>query len=112
MIIFLSFFQKEKDKNSGIVTSIISISNNSNLQAIIGPTISTPESGFHPINTNNAKVACLDCCSNREFIFHNLISSYFHSSQDKLLFNNPVIGLIFPQKVPDQGKEDNIPSIT
>ncbi|MCX6286661.1 MAG: hypothetical protein NTY96_06060 [Bacteroidetes bacterium] len=112
MIVFFSFFQREKDKDTEIAPSVISNTNSSGLQAIIGPTISTTGIDIYWINTRNAKFACLDCTSSREFIFNNLISSYFNSCQLKVLFNNPIIGSILPQKVPEQGKEDDILSIT
>ena len=114
MFVFFSFIHEEKERQITRTTtqsSVISYTNSSG-QAIIGPTISVPGINFFWTITLNAKFACVDCASSREFIFNNLVSSCFSSCQLKFLFKNPIIGLFFLQKVPEQGKEDDIPSIT
>lgn len=112
MIVFLSFIQREKDKSASTPPSVIPNTNIYGLQAIIGPAVSTPGIDLNWINTLNAKFTCLDCTSSREIIFNKLISIYFSSCQLKFLFKNPSIGLIFPQKVPEQEKEDDLLSVS
>ena len=115
MFIFFSFIHEEKERQiTGRTTqpSVISDAYNAGLQAIISPETSTPESGFYRINPINAKFGFSDCTSIREFVFNNLIAQSFNSSQLKFPFRKPIIDFVFPQKVPEQGKEDDIPSIT
>ena len=112
MIVFFSFFQREKDKHNETTQSVISYTNSSSLQAIIVPEISSPGTDIFWIKKLNTKFTCLDYDSGREFSLNELISSCYNSYQIEFHSNNPVIGLIFPQKVPEQGKEDDIPSIT
>ena len=115
MFVFFSFIQGEKERQiTGTTTQspVISDATGSGLQAIINPTVSTPGIDIYRINTLHAKCACLDCTSGREFVFNNLVSSSFSSCQLKFHFRNPIISLFFLQKVPEQGKEDDILSIT
>ena len=112
MIVFFSFFQREKDKHNETAQSVISYTNSSGLQTIISPEISSPGTDIFWIKKLNTKFTCLDYDSGREVILNELISSCYKSYQLEFHSNNPVIGLIFPQKVPEQGKEDDIPSIT
>ena len=112
MIVFFSFFQREKDKHNETTQSVISYTNSSSLQAIIVPEISSPGTDIFWIKKLNTKFTCLDYDSSREISLNELISSCYNSYQLEFHSNNPVIGLIFPQKVPEQGKEDDIPSIT
>lgn len=112
MIVFFSFFQREKDKHNETTQSVISYTNSSNLQAIIVPEISSPGTDLFWIKKFNTKFTCLDYDSGREFSLNELISSCYNSYQLEFHSNNPVIGLIFPQKVPEQGNEDDIPSRT
>jgi hypothetical protein len=115
MFVFFSFIQGEKERQiTGTATHspVISDAAGSGLQAIINPAISTPGTDIYRINTLHAKCACLDCTSGREFVFNNLVSSSFSSCQLKFHFRSPIIGLFFLQKVPEQGKEDDILPIT
>jgi hypothetical protein len=112
MIVFFSFFQREKDKHNETTQSDISYTNNSSLQAIIVPEISSPGIDIFWIKKLNTKFTRLDYDSSRELILNELISNCYISYQLESHSNNPIISLIFPQKVPEQGKEDDIPSIT
>ena len=112
IIVFFSFLQREKDKQYETAQSVISYTNNSSLQAIMVPEISSPGTDIFWIKKLNTKFTCLDFDSGRELVINELISSCYNSYHLEFHSNNPVIGLIFPQKVPEQGKEDDIPSIT
>lgn len=111
MIVFISFFQKEKDKHHETAQSVITYTNNSSLQAIMVPEISSPGTDIFWIKKLNTKFSCFDFDSGRELVLNKLISSCYNSYQLEFHSNNPVIGLIFPQKVPEQGNSDDIPSI-
>jgi hypothetical protein len=111
MIVFFSFFQGEKDKHNETIQSVISYTNSSSLQAIIVPEISGPGTDLFWIKKLNTKFTYFDCNSSRELVLNELISSRYNSYQFEFHFNNPAIGLIFPQKVPEQGNDD-VPSIT
>ena len=112
MIVFFSFFQREKDKHNETAQSVNSYTNSSSLQTIIGPEISSPGTDIFWIKKLNTKFTRLDYDSGRELILNELISSCYNSYQLEFHSNNPIISLIFPQKVPEQGTEDDIPSIT
>lgn len=112
MIVFFSFFQREKDKRNETTQSVISYTNSSSLQAIIVPEISSPGTDIFWIKKLNTKFTCLDYDSGRELILNELISSCYNSYQLELHSNNPIIGLIFPQKVPEQGNDDDVLTIT
>jgi hypothetical protein len=112
MFVFFSFFQREKDKSASNPPSVIPNTNIYGLQAIQGPTVTTPIVDFNWIHNLNTKFAFLDCISGGQFNFDKLISSYFSSYQHNSLFENPIIGLFFLQKIPEQGKEDEIPSVS
>jgi hypothetical protein len=111
MIVFFSFFQREKDKHNETIQSVISSSNSSYLQAIMVPEISGPGTDLFWIKKLNSKFTYFDVNSTRELVLNELISSKYNSHQLEFHFNNPVIGLIFPQKVPELGNDD-VPSIT
>jgi hypothetical protein len=108
MIVFFSLFQREKDKHNETTQSVISNANSSCLQAIIVPEISSPDLFW--IKKLNTKFTYFDYKSSRELVLNELTSSRYNSHQFEFHFNNPVIGLIFPQKVPEQGNDD-LPSI-
>jgi hypothetical protein len=112
MIGFFSFFQREKDKHTETTQSVISYTNSSSLHAIIVPEISSPGTDIFWIKKLKTKFTGLDFDSGKELILNKFISSCYNSYQIEFHSNIPVLGLIFPQKVPEQGKEDNIPSIT
>jgi len=112
MIVFFSLFQREKDKHNETVQPVISYTNSSSLQAIIVPEISSPGTDIFWIKKINTKFTGLEYDSGRELILNELISSCYNSYQLEFHSNNPIISLIFPQKVPEQGTEDDIPSIT
>lgn len=111
MIVFFSFFQREKDKDTRIASSLVSNAISSGLQAIPALSTSIRITDIYWISTFKVKVPCQDCISYKEFIYHNLLSSYYNSSQHKLRLNTPATGFSLPQKVPGQCKEDdnNIP---
>jgi len=112
MIVFFSFFQREKDKQNETAQSVISYTNSSSLQAIIVPEISSPGTDIFWIKKLNTKFTYLDYDSSRELVLNELISNCYNSHQLEFHSNNPVIGLIFPQKVPEQGNDDDVLSIT
>lgn len=112
MIVFFSFFQREKDKHNETTQSVISNTNSSSLQAIIVPEISSPGTDLFWIKKLNTKFTCLDYDSSRELILNELISNCYISYQFEFHSNNPIISLIFPQKVPEQGNDDDVLSIT
>jgi hypothetical protein len=114
IFVFFSFLHEEKERQITKTTTQSSVISNTNSsdQAIIGPTISAPGLNLFWTSTLNAKFAFVDCTSSREFIFNNLVSSSFSSCQLKFHFRNPIISLFFLQKVPEQGKEEDILSIT
>lgn len=111
MIVFISFFQRDKDKHNETTQSVTSYTNSSSLQAIIVPEISSPGIDIFWIKKLNTKFTRLEYDSGRELVLNELISSCYNSHQLEFHSNNPVIGLIFPQKVPEQGNDDGIPSI-
>lgn len=111
MIVFISFFQRDKDKHNETTQSVTSYTNSSSLQAIIVPEISSPGIDIFWIKKLNTKFTRLEYDSGRELVLKELISSCYNSHQLEFHSNNPVIGLIFPQKVPEQGNDDGIPSI-
>ncbi len=112
MFVFFSLIHEEKERQitgTAAHSSVITYTNNSGIQAMIGPSISTPGTGFYWINPHHVKFACPDCMPGREIIFNHLIASYFNSILVKS--SNPIIGIFFLQKVPEQGKDDDLPSI-
>ena len=110
VIVFFSVFQSVQEKHFKGSLAVLSVSsgNRFDVQAIIGPTASTPETVFYRINTVSAKYTCTPCACGREFIFNKLISSYCCACQHKFLFNKPVVSSFSLQKVPEQGKEDDL----
>ena len=112
MIVFISFFQREKDKHNETTQSVISYTSSSSLQAIIVPEISSPGTDIFWIKKINTKFTGLEYDSGRELILNELISSCYNSYQLEFHSNNPIISLIFPQKVPEQGNDDDFLSIT
>jgi hypothetical protein len=112
MIVFISFFQGEKDKHKEATPLDFSSANNSSLQAIVVPEISSPGTDILRINKLNKKYTCSDYDSDRKLVLDELISSGYNSYQLKCHSKKPVIGLIFRQKVPEQGTEDDILSIS
>jgi hypothetical protein len=112
MIVFISFFQRDKDKHSETTQSVISYTNSSSLQAIIVPEISNLGADIFWIKKLNTKFTYLDYDSGREIVLNELISKCYNSHQFEFHANNPVIGLIFPQKIPEQGNDEDVLSIT
>ncbi len=115
MFILLSFLHEKKEsKITGTTmhSCVIPGINGSGLQAIPNPAISAPGINLFRTSTLNTKCAYVDCTSSREFIFNKLVSSYFSCCQLKFHYRNPILSLFFLRKVPGQGKEDDIVSIT
>jgi hypothetical protein len=113
MFIFFSFVHEEKERQITKTTahsSDISGPNNSCL-AIFGQATSVPGINFFQTSILNAKFTCLNCISGREFVVNNLVSTSLNSGQFKFHFRKPMISLFFLQKVPEQGKEDDLLSI-
>jgi hypothetical protein len=111
LVFFFSFIHLEKEKQLVLVPvpmSVISDGSVCGFQAIIGPATSTPGIDYSRICMPGAKWSCINCSSGREFIFSQLIASSFGLSQDKFLLKKPIIRLIFLQKVPEQGKDDDL----
>jgi hypothetical protein len=112
MIVFFSFFQREKDKHNETIQSVISYTNSLSLQAIIVHEISSPRADIFWIKKLNTKFTYLDYDSSRELVLNDLISNCYNSYQLEFHSNNPIVSLFLLQKVPEQGKEDDILSIT
>ena len=115
MFILLSFIHEKKERQitgTTMHSCVISDINSSGLQVISDPAISAPGINLFRNSILNAKFVCVDCTSSREFIFNKLVSSYFSCCQLKFHFRNPILSLFFLRKVPEQGKEDDIVSIT
>lgn len=112
MIIFFSLFQKENDRHNETAQSVISYPNISTLQAIIVPEISSPGTDLLWIKKLTTKFTYLGYDSGRELVLNELISCCYNSLQLEFHSTNPVVCLIFPQKVPEQGNDDDVPSIT
>jgi hypothetical protein len=112
LIVFISFFLREKDKHNETSRSVISYTISSSVQAIIVPEISRPGPDKFWVKKLNTKFTCLDYDSSREIMQNRQISSCYNSYQLEFQSKNFVIGIIFPQKVPDQGNDDDVLSIT
>jgi hypothetical protein len=111
MFVFFSFFQKEKDNHSETAQSVDSYANSSGIQAIIVPEIARPGTNLCWIKKLNTKFNLSDYDFGRELILNERISSCYISYRLEFHANNPAVCLIFPQKVPEQGTEDELPSI-
>jgi hypothetical protein len=112
MIVFISFFQGEKDKHNEAAQSVASYTNSSGIQAIMVPAVSSPGTGIFWIKKLNTKFTCPECEPGRELVLNERLSSCYNSYQLEFHSDNPVIGICFPQKVPGQGSDDDFPSIT
>jgi hypothetical protein len=111
MIVFISFFQRDKDKHSETTQSVISYTNSSSLQAIMVPEVSSPGADLFWIKKLTTKFPNPGYDSDRGLVLNELICCCYNSHQFEFHANNPVIGLIFPQKVPEQGNADDDLSI-
>jgi hypothetical protein len=115
LIFFFSIAYREKETHTRVnamPSSIISDTNGSGLQAIIGTATRTPGTDFSRVSPIAAKIAGMDCPAGREFRFNNLLSRCFSSCQLNVLPEQPIIGFVFLQKIPEQGKDDDIPSVS
>jgi len=115
IILFFLFFMltfihkgQERQNTRPNPSSVISDLNSSG-HAIVSHSISVQGINLFRI-TPNSKVAYLDFISGRELIFNNLVSSSYNSCRIKFQSGNP-IQVFFLQKIPEQGKEDDIVSI-
>ncbi len=111
MIVFFSFFYKEKDKHHEPVQAGFSYTNSQGSQAILAPGISNPGTGVSRITKLNAKFPYPESGPGRELILNSLVSSCYSSYQLEFHSNITVIALLFPQKVPEQGTEDDALSL-
>lgn len=112
MIVFISFFQREKVTHNAAAQPVISHTYSSDVQAVIVPAISSPGKDIFHIKKHYTKFTCLDYESGRELILNDLISGCYTSYQLEFHSNNSVIGLIFPQKIPERGNDDDLLPIT
>ena len=114
MFVFFSFIHGEKERQITKTTIQLSDISNPNIssQAIRCPTISAPGINIFWTYPLNVKFSVLAGSSSREFIFNNLLSSSFSSCQLAFHSNNPIVSLFHLQKVPEQGNEDDVLSIT
>jgi hypothetical protein len=113
MFVLFSFIHEEKERQITRTTphsSVISVSNSSDLQGITGLTISTPRIVSYRTDNLHVKFSFPGCTSGREFIFNNVVSSLYSSCQ--FHFTEPVIPLMFLRKVPEQGQRDDIPLVS
>jgi hypothetical protein len=114
MIVFFSVIHIEKEKNipeHSISSAFFSSANSSNAKAIIAPTTSIPDINFCRIDIFNGKYMFPGCILSGEMIVNKLNICHFGFSRIKFLFNKPVIGLSFLQKVPGMEKSDDLPPI-
>jgi len=110
MIVLFSFVHREKEKKfteSSFSPVVLSVANISGTQAIIAPATTIPEINSCPLNMMNGNFTFPECTSGREFIFENQLFRQFCSCRLKFLSDNPVIGVTFLQKIPDQEKNDD-----
>lgn len=112
MIVFFSFFQREKDKHYEAAQSVIANTNSLNLQAIIVPENSSSGIGLFWVKKFSTKFPCLDYNSGKILILNKLKSSCYNSYQLAFHSNNPIVSIFHLQKVPEQGNEDDVLSIT
>jgi len=114
MFVFFSFLHSEKEQQivkSAIHSVVVSDASASGLVAISTPEISTPRNSHYPVTPVFAKGACLDCISGCESVFNKQVSCFFSSARFKVPVENPVIGFLILQKIPEQGKEDDLISV-
>ena len=110
MFVLFSFIQGEKERRitpAATHLSVISESNSSG-QATINSVISVPGISFFLTSIHSAKFLRLRTKSTSEIIFDNLVTSSLKSPQFKFHSRNSNLVLFFLQKVPEQGKDDDI----
>jgi len=111
MIVFFSLLNREKAKHPETPQSVISHSYNSNLETIIIHEISNHGIDVIWFKKFGTKLTYDDYYSSRELGLNKLLCSHYTSHQVEFHSNNPIIGLIFPQKIPQQGNDDDFLSI-
>lgn len=111
VILFFSFFQGDKEGHAtgrpGSSAELRDLTG-PGLQAIAGLSTSAPESAFNWLKSTNAKFFLTGLNRERESVFSKIISSCFNFCQTRALFQRPTIGLIFLQKIPEQGTDDDL----
>ncbi|HSN49712.1 MAG TPA: hypothetical protein VLR52_00675 [Bacteroidales bacterium] len=111
MIFIFTFLHRDKDEprpESSVSSYSLTGTGDSGLQSISAPATSIPDISFCRINPVNEKFVCTGFTSNREFNFNNQNSGYFNSCKLNFLPDKPAISLLFLQKIPEQGNEDDI----
>ena len=111
MIAFFSFFQKGKENHNETTPSAISCTNSFGPQAIVVPEIQSPGADLLWIKNLSKKSSFPDSYSGRELILNELITCCYNTFQLGVHADNPVPGIIFPQKIPAQ-ENDDLPSIS
>lgn len=113
MIVFFSFFQKEKDPDNSATRAVISHTNSSTLQAVAGPAITVPPADFYRISPFHSNFTCPGYgLPGMEQGSENLLTGHHSLSQLNHPLNHPVITLFFLQKIPEQGGEDDLPVLS
>jgi hypothetical protein len=91
--------------------SAFSDTHSARFQANIAPAPSAPGIDIHRINTLKAKFASMFSLSGREFAFNHPASGSLNSYHRKFHFRNPILCFFSLQKVPEQGTNDDLPSL-
>jgi hypothetical protein len=110
-IAFFSFFQKGKENHNETAPAAISCTNSFSAQAIVVPEIQSPGADLLWIKNLSKKSSFPDSYSGRELLLNELITCCCNTFHLGFHADNPVFGIIFPQKVPAQ-ENDDLPSIS
>jgi hypothetical protein len=111
MIVFFSLFHNENERHGSgrsVPSSFVAGIDVCDFRAIPGPGISIPGNVVSPSNALHPNSALSDCISGREFVFSRRISVYLTSYQIRFPGKQPNPDLIFLQKIPGQGNEDDV----
>ncbi|HNY01127.1 MAG TPA: hypothetical protein PKG48_01000 [Bacteroidales bacterium] len=111
LFVFISFSQRERSSDKETTRFVISNTTSSGVQAILIPAISSPGTGIGWIKNTGSNFFSQDTGTRREILLNNQLSGCCKSCRLEFRCTRLVIGFIFPQKVPEQGNDDDIPSI-
>jgi hypothetical protein len=111
MIAFFSFFHKGKENHKETTPAAFSCTNSLSTQAVVVPEIQSPGADLLWIKNLSNKSSLPDSYSGRELILNKLITCCCNIFQLGFHADNPVPGIIFPQKVPAR-ENDDLPSIS